>query len=127
MSVRHHDAESGLLHPDSTAREAATLMRDNDCGSLPVVANREANRLVGTVTDRDLAIRGIAAGHFRARETTSIPGSARRINHFHTSIVRIAASLYRSPAATPLGATSSICSRSEGSSCTAKARTFSSR
>jgi CBS domain-containing protein len=48
--------------PDSTAREAATLMRDNDCGSLPVVANREANRLVGTVTDRDLAIRGLAAG-----------------------------------------------------------------
>ena len=48
--------------PDSTAREAATLMRDNDCGSVPVVANREANRLVGTITDRDLAIRGLAAG-----------------------------------------------------------------
>jgi CBS domain-containing protein len=48
--------------PDSTAREAATLMRDNDCGSIPVVENREANRLVGMVTDRDLAIRGLAAG-----------------------------------------------------------------
>src|ERR1700694_4964235 len=48
--------------PDSTAREAATLMRDNDCGSIPVVENREANRLVGMVTDRDLAIRGFAAG-----------------------------------------------------------------
>jgi CBS domain-containing protein len=48
--------------PNSTAREAATLMRDNDCGSLPVVADREANRLVGTVTDRDLAIRALAAG-----------------------------------------------------------------
>ena len=44
--------------PDSTAREAATLMRDNDCGSIPVVENREANRLVGMVTDRDLAVRG---------------------------------------------------------------------
>jgi CBS domain-containing protein len=48
--------------PNSTAREAATLMRDNDCGSIPVVENREANRLVGMVTDRDLAIRGFAAG-----------------------------------------------------------------
>jgi CBS domain-containing protein len=48
--------------PDSTAREAATLMRDNDCGSIPVVENREANRLVGMVTDRDLAVRGYAAG-----------------------------------------------------------------
>lgn len=48
--------------PDSTAREAATLMRDNDCGSLPVVATPETNRLVGTITDRDLAIRGLAAG-----------------------------------------------------------------
>jgi CBS domain-containing protein len=38
------------------------LMRDNDCGSIPVVENREANRLVGMVTDRDLAIRGFAAG-----------------------------------------------------------------
>jgi CBS domain-containing protein len=48
--------------PDSTARETATLMRDNDCGSIPVVENREANRLVGMVTDRDLAVRGYAAG-----------------------------------------------------------------
>jgi CBS domain-containing protein len=48
--------------PDSTAREAAMLMRDHDCGSIPVVENREANRLVGMVTDRDLAIRGYAAG-----------------------------------------------------------------
>jgi CBS domain-containing protein len=48
--------------PDNTARDAATLMRDNDCGSIPVVENRVSNRLVGMVTDRDLAIRGFAAG-----------------------------------------------------------------
>jgi CBS domain-containing protein len=48
--------------PHSTAREAATLMRENDCGSLPVVENRDTNKLVGMVTDRDLAIRGLAAG-----------------------------------------------------------------
>jgi CBS domain-containing protein len=48
--------------PDSTAREAATLMREHDCGSIPVVESRQGKRLVGTVTDRDLAIRALAAG-----------------------------------------------------------------
>lgn len=48
--------------PDSTARDAAILMRDHDCGSIPVVENTENKRLVGTVTDRDLAVRGLAQG-----------------------------------------------------------------
>jgi CBS domain-containing protein len=48
--------------PDSTARDAAILMRDNDCGSLPVVESESSRKLVGTVTDRDLAIRGLAEG-----------------------------------------------------------------
>ncbi len=47
---------------DTTARAAAVLMRDNDCGSIPVVENTNSNRLIGTVTDRDLAIRGLAEG-----------------------------------------------------------------
>jgi CBS domain-containing protein len=48
--------------PDSTARHAATLMRDHDCGSIPVVEDLKKKRLVGTVTDRDLAVRGLAVG-----------------------------------------------------------------
>jgi CBS domain-containing protein len=48
--------------PESTAREAAGLMRDNDCGSIPVVENEQNKKLVGTVTDRDLAVRGVAEG-----------------------------------------------------------------
>jgi CBS domain-containing protein len=48
--------------PDSTARDAATLMRDHDCGSIPVVEDLRQKRLVGTVTDRDLAVRGLAEG-----------------------------------------------------------------
>jgi CBS domain-containing protein len=48
--------------PDTTAREAATLMRDHDCGSIPVVESLQSKRLVGTVTDRDLAVRGVAEG-----------------------------------------------------------------
>jgi CBS domain-containing protein len=48
--------------PESTAREAAELMRDNDCGSIPVVDNEQNRKVVGTVTDRDLAVRGLAEG-----------------------------------------------------------------
>jgi CBS domain-containing protein len=48
--------------PDATAQDVATLMRDSDCGSIPVVENTASNRLIGTVTDRDLAIRGLAVG-----------------------------------------------------------------
>ena len=46
----------------STARDAAILMRDHDCGSIPVVESNSSRKLVGTVTDRDLAIRGVAEG-----------------------------------------------------------------
>ncbi|HET6778023.1 MAG TPA: CBS domain-containing protein [Gemmatimonadales bacterium] len=48
--------------PETSVGEAATLMRDNDCGSIPVVENTTSRRLVGTVTDRDLAIRVLADG-----------------------------------------------------------------
>jgi CBS domain-containing protein len=48
--------------PERTAREAAILMRDYDCGAIPVVENTATNFLVGMVTDRDLAVRGLAAG-----------------------------------------------------------------
>jgi CBS domain-containing protein len=46
----------------STAQEAATLMRDNDCGAIPVVEDSGGKRLIGIVTDRDLAVRAIAQG-----------------------------------------------------------------
>jgi CBS domain-containing protein len=48
--------------PDTTAREAATMMRDNDCGAIPVVEDQTKRRLVAVVTDRDLAVRGLAEG-----------------------------------------------------------------
>jgi CBS domain-containing protein len=48
-----------VIHPDETLQIAAQKMRDHDIGFLPVC---EGDRLVGVVTDRDLALRGIAAG-----------------------------------------------------------------
>jgi CBS domain-containing protein len=47
------------VEPDATLGEVATLMKQEDCGSIPVV---EGGRLVGIVTDRDIVIRGVAAG-----------------------------------------------------------------
>lgn len=44
-----------LTGPDSPVREVAKRMRDDDVGALPVGEN---DRLVGMVTDRDIAIRG---------------------------------------------------------------------
>jgi CBS domain-containing protein len=48
--------------PDQTVREAAQLMRDNDCGCVPVVEDTQTNRIVGVVTDRDITCRCTAAG-----------------------------------------------------------------
>jgi CBS domain-containing protein len=44
---------------DQSLREVATMMRDGDMGSVPVV---EDGRLVGIVTDRDIVVRSIADG-----------------------------------------------------------------
>jgi CBS domain-containing protein len=43
----------------ATVMEAARLMRDEDAGIVPVV---DGDKLVGTVTDRDIAIRVVAEG-----------------------------------------------------------------
>ena len=49
--------------PDASVREAARLMKDEDVGVLPVVeADGKDKRLVGMVTDRDIAIRAVAEG-----------------------------------------------------------------
>ena len=44
----------------TTVREAARLMDEEDVGSLPVVD--EGERLIGIVTDRDVAVRVVARG-----------------------------------------------------------------
>jgi CBS domain-containing protein len=44
---------------DKPVAEAAKLMRDEDVGLAPIV---EGDRLVGTLTDRDIAVRVVAEG-----------------------------------------------------------------
>jgi len=48
-----------IASPDQTIKEAAKIMADIDAGVLPVCEN---DRLVGIITDRDIAIRGVAEG-----------------------------------------------------------------
>ena len=47
-----------LVDPSMPIRDAAARMRDDDVGALPVGEN---DRLVGMVTDRDIAVRGVAS------------------------------------------------------------------
>jgi len=46
-----------LIDPNSSIRDAAQRMKDEDIGALPVGEN---DRLIGMVTDRDIALRAVA-------------------------------------------------------------------
>jgi CBS domain-containing protein len=46
-----------LIDPNSSIRDAARRMKDEDIGALPIGEN---DRLIGMVTDRDIAIRAVA-------------------------------------------------------------------
>jgi CBS domain-containing protein len=51
--------EVRLCTPGQTIREVARIMAEIDAGSMPVGEN---DRLIGMVTDRDIAIRAVGAG-----------------------------------------------------------------
>jgi CBS domain-containing protein len=56
-----------LIDPNASIREAAKRMKNEDIGALPVGEN---DRLIGMVTDRDIAMRAVAED--RAPETTTV-------------------------------------------------------
>jgi len=51
--------DAKLTSPDDTLQHAAKMMKECDCGVLPVA---EGDHLVGMITDRDIAVRCIAEG-----------------------------------------------------------------
>jgi CBS domain-containing protein len=51
--------EVRIAKPDQTLRDAARMMAEIDAGVLPVA---DDDRLIGMITDRDIAIRGVANG-----------------------------------------------------------------
>lgn len=48
-----------LAHEDTTIQQAARMMEEIDSGFLPVA---DSDHLIGMVTDRDIAIRGVGDG-----------------------------------------------------------------
>jgi CBS domain-containing protein len=48
-----------VIAPDQTIRDAARMMADGDLGAVPVGRD---DRLIGMVTDRDIAVRAVAEG-----------------------------------------------------------------
>jgi CBS domain-containing protein len=47
---------------DQTLADAARMMKECDCGAIPVVEDQASRRPLGIITDRDIVIRGIAEG-----------------------------------------------------------------
>src|SRR5512143_2160618 len=49
--------------PNDMVTDAAKSMKNGSVGSIPVIENEQTSRLVGIVTDRDLAVKVVAEGH----------------------------------------------------------------
>ena len=52
--------EVATVQPDQPVQEAASFMLRADAGSIPVT---DGERLIGMITDRDIAVRGVAKGY----------------------------------------------------------------
>ena len=52
-------AEVKLISPQQTIQDAARMMAEIDAGIIPVA---QGDRLVGMITDRDIAVRAVARG-----------------------------------------------------------------
>lgn len=48
--------------PTDTVQRIAEVMKQNNIGSVPVIENEQTQKLIGIITDRDLALKIIADG-----------------------------------------------------------------
>ena len=58
-----------VVNPDVSIAEAAKQMRDGDFGMLPVGEN---DRMIGTISDRDITIRAVAEGKGSATKVRDV-------------------------------------------------------
>jgi signal-transduction protein with cAMP-binding, CBS, and nucleotidyltransferase domain len=56
-------AHPSVVTPEDTIQKAAQVMRDRRIGLLLVIDNLQSRQLLGILTDRDVVIRCVAAGH----------------------------------------------------------------
>jgi CBS domain-containing protein len=73
--------EVEVVSPDTLLNEVAKKMQKSDCGSVLVAKD---DRLVGVITDRDLALRCVAESHHPA-ETTAEKVMTKEILYCHDS------------------------------------------
>jgi CBS domain-containing protein len=62
---------------DATVREAAQVMARENVGMVPVVERESNKRLVGVVTDRDIAIRCVAEGKDSSCRVSDVMSSSK--------------------------------------------------
>jgi CBS domain-containing protein len=55
-------ADPACCISETVLQEVAQMMVDHDCGEIPVVENKETNRPIGVITDRDIVCRTVARG-----------------------------------------------------------------
>ena len=68
--------------PDDAVMKVAQVMKNEDVGPIPIVENRQTQKLVGMVTDRDLAMKLVAEGR-DGRNTTVAEVMSRQIVTCH--------------------------------------------
>jgi CBS domain-containing protein len=67
--------DPACVTPGATIREAAQLMQRENVGIVPVVEEKGTNRLLGVVTDRDIAIRIVAEGRDAGTRVSDVMSS----------------------------------------------------
>jgi CBS domain-containing protein len=69
--------DPSCVTPGATIREAAQVMQRENVGIVPVVEEKGTKRLLGVVTDRDIAIRVVAEGRDAGTRVSDIMSSSR--------------------------------------------------
>ena len=69
--------DPACVTPGATIREAAQLMQRENVGIVPVVEEKGTNRLLGLVTDRDIAIRVVPEGRDGGTRVSDVMSSSR--------------------------------------------------
>jgi len=68
--------------PNDTVAKLAQVMKGKDIGPVPIIENEQTQKLVGIVTDRDLALKVVAEG-LDAKTTTAAEVMTRKVVTCH--------------------------------------------
>ena len=77
-----------VISPDATIAEAARCMRDGDFGMMPV---GEDDRMIGAISDRDIAVRAVAEGRDSNAKVRDVMSDGIRWAYEDESVERAAA------------------------------------